>query len=52
LTNVTDISTFIFEDGEALESAFKNYYFVRENGLYVLRKGSYDIAEKFYNNYV
>lgn len=39
-------------DGSSfVESTKKNFFFVRQNGLFVLRKGSENIAKDFYNFY-
>lgn len=39
-----ELDTYIF-------STKKHLFYVRENGLFVLRKGSEDLAEVFYNYY-
>lgn len=56
LTN-SSINSFVPYSGDStdgenfVESTKKNFFFVRENGLFVLRKGSEQRAEVFYDFY-
>ena len=50
-TSTTTTTTTTSTNDSFVESTKKNFFFVRENGLFILRKGSEDIALTFYNFY-